>query len=107
MVSFFSSAAYEVTRYAPGSYVDGHWVAGAPTVSTVSCTLRQPLGGIERQDLELGVRESVTHKLYTEGDIQAGDEIDVDGETYLVVQIKELQEVIPHTKVYLTRKVEP
>jgi hypothetical protein len=56
--------------------------------------------------LEEGKRVRATHKLYTEGDIQVDDEVEVNGESHIVVATETYETVIPHTEVFLTKELE-
>jgi hypothetical protein len=104
-MSLIADHSVEVTRYAAGSRVDGRYVPGASTTWTIACSGRQPIGGYERVLLPEGVRERATHKLYTSGDIAVDDEVELEGGTYVVTDIREQTRVIQHKKVFLQRKV--
>jgi hypothetical protein len=97
-------------RTAAGAWVDGAYVPGAVTSSTIYASV-QPLTDRELATLPEGERTSDTKKAYTTADVRTGsqhdnalaDQITWRGVTYEVRKVEEETAVIPHKKLLLVR----
>lgn len=76
----------------PGAYVNGRWVEGTPTPISFSGVVQNA----EPEDLQTVPEGNRTHEaikihsvfqLIPQSDTQTGDEIDYDGNTYLIVNV--------------------
>ncbi len=97
-----------VTRTAPGSYVNGYWQPGEPTVMTIRMSI-QPLRVDEMDALPEGQRSSRAVKIYSEAELlptdqatsQEADVITWLGKSWEVIGCAPYQMgVIPHYKAY-------
>ena len=86
-------------RLASGSYVDGLWVEGAPTDSTITASI-QPLSGEDMKSLPEARRQSEGYNMFTStqvktvedaGSDQNADKIVFSGKEYEVYQVKPWQ----------------
>jgi len=60
----FFRTTITLRRLSVGSYVNGVWVEGSPTDSTITASI-QPITGEEMQELPEARRESETYNMYT------------------------------------------
>jgi hypothetical protein len=96
----------EVKRLASGSYVDGSWVAGDETVSTILATV-MPMTPKEMALLPEGFQENQGIVIYSEKELRQGSEatkadgdiISWVGNQYQVLKV-ELRNQIPRLRHY-------
>lgn len=60
---------FVVTRFNPGSYVNGAWAEGTSSQITISASV-QPVAGIDLELLPEGRRTSMSVKIYTDVALQ-------------------------------------
>jgi len=103
-------------RPAPGSYVEGRWVEGAYTDSTITASI-QPLKGEDMESLPEGRRDSEAYKMYTStlvktvqeaGSNQNADRVIFFGKEFEVHQVNEWQNnsnftIVNHYKYLVLR----
>ena len=97
-----------VSRDPGGSFVDGRYVRGTPSVISIEAGV-QSLGGKELQVLPEGLRERDSRFLLTETELQTvskntnppvdADVVTIDGKEYRVHQVMPVRSVIPHWEV--------
>jgi len=63
LISHFGSTC-SVKRFAPGEYIDGHYIAGAESTFEIVASI-QPLGAYEMLQLPEGQRTKEAVKIYT------------------------------------------
>jgi len=91
-MSIFFPQTWSKTQYTAGSYVNGKWVEGTPTVSALIADI-QPISGKELDTLTIGDRNIGKIKVYTsealiimnEGTYQSGDRVTWNGEIYELI----------------------
>lgn len=98
-----------IIRTAPGAYVRGEWVDGAPAPLTIQASV-QPVTGQELLVLPEGRRSSDVVKIYTSSELLAsaeGQQPDVlawRGHSYEISMKADYQsDVINHFKYYATK----
>lgn len=69
----FFRSPITLRRFSAGSYVNGVWVEGTPTDSTITASI-QPITGEEMQELPLARRESESYKMYTSTKVETVEE---------------------------------
>lgn len=103
-------------RPAPGSYVNGRWVEGATTDSTITASI-QPLTGEDMEELPEARRESEGYNMYTStqvrtvqeaGSNQNADRIVFNGKEYEVHQVRPWQNntnftIVNHYRYFILR----
>jgi len=112
----FFRSPITLRRPAVGSYVDGVWIEGATTDSTITASI-QPLTGEDMQELPEGRRESEGYKMYTStqvrtvqgaGSNQNADRVVFKAKEYEVHQVNPWQNnsnfsVVNHYKYFILR----
>jgi len=109
-VSILGNEAITLNRTAAGSRVDGVFVPGAVTTSTIRGSW-QPIAGAEALSLPEGERHRDWQKVYTKTALQpvdqhvgsAGDRLVLDGLTYEVRKVRRSRKVIPHYRAEVVR----
>lgn len=102
-----------VSRYTPGTRdSEGEWVEGARELIPVQMSV-QPLSGRELAMLPEGERSDDWRKGFTTTCLRtsdqhddggrSADEVDVDGITYRVMNVRHERKVIPHYAVRMVR----
>lgn len=118
MTSPFEVFRTDITlrRPSPGSYVNGIWVPGSTTDSTITASI-QPLKGEEMESLPEGRRDSEAYKMYTStliktvqeaGSDQNADRVVFFGKEFEVHQVNEWQNnsnfaIVNHYKYLVLR----
>lgn len=106
----FGKSTHQKIQTTPGDYVNGDWVPGTPTISSLTADI-QPMSGEEVQALSIGDRNLGMIKIYTdevlkiadEGNKQKGDKViwDGDGQTYeCTAKGKRDNNLINHNKYF-------
>lgn len=67
----------QLTRKAVGTYVDGHYLPGTATTTSIRATI-QPAKGTQLMDLPEGVRREALHLLWSRSTVLLDDTI-IDG----------------------------
>ena len=112
----FFRSPITLKRPSTGNYVNGRWVEGSYTNSTITASI-QPLNGKEMQSLPEARRLSESFKMYTEtqirtveeaGSDQNADRVIFDGNEYEVHQVKPWQNnsnffIVNHYKYLINR----
>jgi len=103
---------FTVNRTAPGSYVNGVWVAGAASTVSITATI-QPVSDQDLINLPAGTRSSDVVKIYTEtalftvedgGTNQKPDRIDWFGNTYEITSKSVRQMgILDHYRYWATK----
>lgn len=87
-------------RDAEGAYVNGKWVPGATTTTTIRASI-QPLSGDEFANLPSGIRSEAKDKIITRHDLKSGDRI-IDGNaSHKVLHIDDWQKLGGYTRAIL------
>lgn len=112
VINTFKTGTYTVTRAGAGAYANGIFTPATPSTLPIDASV-QPLNGFDLQVLDEAHHSENTKKLYTvtelfsKKDNQAADKISIDGEDYVVTNVKKIDfrgEV--HYKVFATLVVE-
>lgn len=101
--------AQVLLKTAPGAYVRGEWVEGAPVATTLYASI-QPAIGQELLVLPEGLRTRATVKVYTDQELntsengQSPDRIEWQGHVYEIAMKAPYQSgVINHFKYFATK----
>ena len=87
-------------RDAEGAYVNGKWVPGATTTTSIRASV-QPLSGKEYDNLPSTIRNEAQAKCITRHAVQSGDRI-IDGEDrYKVLSADDWQKLGGYTRAIL------
>lgn len=97
-------------RLSPGSYVNGLWVEGTLTTSTITASI-QPLSGEELMSLPEERRVKKTYKIFTSSQLftvrdrnKNPDRLIIFGDTYEVYEVFPwLNNIISHYEAYVSR----
>lgn len=100
----------EITRRAPGQYVDGIWQEGAETTLTIMASV-QPATPDDMMMLPEGRRERSAYVLFTATPLRTAvegrhnaDTLEIYGEAYEVTQVGVWQNnVLPHYRAIATK----
>jgi len=88
MMSLLQNETITITRKAPGSYVDGFFVAGSSSDISILASV-QPLTGNEFLQLGEGDRYKEAWKVFSTSEIRANDVITRSGKTYEVRRVSD------------------
>lgn len=101
-----------VTRYAPGAYVDGFWVEGAPSTIQITASV-QPASAEDMQTLPEGRRLTGAYRLFTDDTLfvadgqQQADVVQIDGHPYETMTTAHWHNgIVPHRSYLVSRVVE-
>jgi len=85
-----------ITRKAAGSYVNGLYVDGAETVTSIAANV-QPLSGSQILQLAEADRKRESWAIFTESEIRVNDLVTRGGKTYEVQRVEDFRnQPVPH-----------
>ena len=87
-------------RDAAGSHVNGKWVPGATTTTTIRASV-QPLSGKEYDNLPSTIRNEAQAKCITRHVVQSGDRIIDGATTYKILSADDWQKLGGYTRAIL------
>ena len=85
LLATFPKIAATRKRYSAGADVNGHYVPGTPTSTSITVIAPQPANGTELQLLPDGERNYTHLKVWSESELAVDDEVTIGGTDYLVV----------------------